>query len=112
MSLFPEENILTKEIESWKGFADSLKSDEDRKLFLKMLNDCQKYALAINANETPFPTEHLIMALLLSQHKMIGWLSRPDLLQKLKPVNPKVEPQEGFNDSTFVMKWKVAGWVL
>ena len=42
--------------ESWRGFADSLKSEEDRKLFLKMLNDCQKYALAINAKEPPFPT--------------------------------------------------------
>jgi hypothetical protein len=40
-----------------------------------MLNDCQKYALAINAKETPFPTEPLIMALLLTQHKMISWLS-------------------------------------
>jgi hypothetical protein len=39
MSLFPEENILTKEIESWRGFADTLESEEDRKLFLKMLND-------------------------------------------------------------------------
>ena len=48
MSLFPEENILTKEIESWRGFADTLKSEEDRKPFLKMLNDCQKYTLAIN----------------------------------------------------------------
>ena len=57
MSLFPEENILTKEIESWRGVADTLKSEEDRKLFLKMLNDCQKYALAINTKETPFPTE-------------------------------------------------------
>ena len=104
MSLFPEENILQKEIESWRGFADSLKSEEDRKLFLKMLNDCQKYALAINAKETPFLTESLIMALMLAQHKMIYWLSRPVLLQKLKPVNPKVEPQEGSNDSTFVMK--------
>ena len=104
MSLFPEENILTKEIESWKGFADSLKSEEAKKLFLKMLNDCQKYALAINAKETPFPTEPLIMALLLSQHKMISWLSRPVLLQKLKPVSHKVEPQKGFNDSSFVMK--------
>ena len=61
MSLFPDEGIDTKEIESWKGFADSLKSEEDRKLFLKMLNDCQKYAVAINAKETPFPTEPLIM---------------------------------------------------
>jgi hypothetical protein len=32
-----------------------------------MLNDCQKYALAINAKETPFPTEPLIMVLLLLQ---------------------------------------------
>ena len=69
-----------------------------------MLNDCEKYALAINAKETPFPTEPLIMALLLSQHKMISWLSRPALLQKLKPISDKVEPQEGFNDSSFVMK--------
>ncbi|HEY9387585.1 MAG TPA: hypothetical protein VIP70_11140 [Nitrososphaeraceae archaeon] len=75
MSLFPNKDIATKEIESWKGFADSLKSEEDRKLFLKMLNDCRKYALAINAKGAPFPTEPLIMALLLSQHKMIKWLT-------------------------------------
>jgi len=75
MSLLPDEDIVTKEIESWKGFADSIKSEEDKNLFLTMLNDCQKYALAINAKETPFLTEPLIMALLLSQHKMIGWLS-------------------------------------
>ena len=75
MSLFPDEDILTKEIESWRGFVDSLKSEEDKSLFLKMLNDCQKYAVAINAKETPFPTEPLIMALLLTQHRIIGWLS-------------------------------------
>jgi hypothetical protein len=69
MSLFPDEDILTKEIESWKGFADSLKSEEDKNLFLTMLNNCQKYALAINAKETPFLTEPLIMALLLTQDK-------------------------------------------
>ena len=54
MSLFPEENTLTKEIESWKGFADTLNSEEDKKLFLKMLNDCQQYALAIKAKENLF----------------------------------------------------------
>jgi hypothetical protein len=74
-TLFPKENIHTKEIESWRGFAESLKSREDKKLFLKMLNDCEKYALAINAKETPFLTEPLIMALLITQHKMISWLS-------------------------------------
>jgi hypothetical protein len=64
----------------------------------------QKYALATNAKETPLPTEPMIMALLLSQHKMIGWLSKQVPLQKMKAVYPKVEPQERFNDSSFVMK--------
>lgn len=81
-TLFPKENIHAKEIESWRGFAESLESRKDKKLFLKMLNDCQKYALAINAKGIPFPTEPLIMALLLTQHKMINWLSEQDLRYK------------------------------
>src|ERR671924_254062 len=76
MSLFPNEDILTKEIESWKGFANSLSSTEDRKLFTSMLNDCYKYAAAINTKGQPFPAESLIMALLLSEHKMIDWLTK------------------------------------
>ncbi|MGB7956815.1 MAG: hypothetical protein WCF23_22810 [Candidatus Nitrosopolaris sp.] len=70
MSLFPNEDILIKEIESWKGFADSLPDEEDRKMFMKMLNNCYKYAKAINAKAQPFPAEPVIMALLFSQHKM------------------------------------------
>ncbi|HEY9387842.1 MAG TPA: hypothetical protein VIP70_12445 [Nitrososphaeraceae archaeon] len=54
MSLFPNEAVATKEIESWKGFADSLQSEEDRKLFLKVLNGCFKYAIAITAKGQPF----------------------------------------------------------
>jgi hypothetical protein len=50
MSLFPNEDILTKEeIESWKSFGDGLSSKDDRDLFKDMLNDCCKYAAAINA---------------------------------------------------------------
>jgi hypothetical protein len=34
MSLFPNEDILTKEIESWRSFVDNLFSEEeDRDLF-------------------------------------------------------------------------------
>jgi hypothetical protein len=84
MSLFPEEDILTKEIESWRGFADGLKSEEDKKLFLDMLEKCQKYAVAINARGRPFPTEPLIMALLLEQHKMINWLQKEIPIAKHK----------------------------
>ncbi|HKG30771.1 MAG TPA: hypothetical protein VKA91_05825, partial [Nitrososphaeraceae archaeon] len=74
MSLFPKEDILTKEIESWKSFGNSLSSIENRELFNNMLNHCYKYAAAINAKGEPFPAEPLIMALLLSQHKTIDWL--------------------------------------
>ena len=75
MSLFPNQDVTTKEIQSWKGFADSLNSQEYKELFNKMLNDCYKYAEAIDAKgKEPFPTEPLIMALLLSQNKMIEWL--------------------------------------
>jgi hypothetical protein len=73
LSLFPNNHILTKEIESWKCFADGLSSKEDRELFKTILNDCYKYASAtINAKGQLFPSELLIKALLLlSQHKMI-----------------------------------------
>jgi hypothetical protein len=75
LSLFPEEDILTKEIESWQGFAERL-SEEDRTTFTKMLNNCYKYSKAINAKGKPFPTEPVIMALLFSQHKLIPWLEK------------------------------------
>jgi hypothetical protein len=74
MSLFPNEDILTKEIESWKGFADSLPAEEDRKTFTKMLNDCYRYAKEINVKGQPFPAEPVIMAMLFSQHKIIELL--------------------------------------
>jgi hypothetical protein len=61
MSLFPNQDVTTKEIQSWKGFVDSLNSQEYKELFNKMLNDCHKYAAAAKGKE-PFPTEPLIMA--------------------------------------------------
>jgi hypothetical protein len=90
MSLFPNEDILTKEIESWKAFVDSLSSKEDRELFKTMLNDCYKYSAAINAKGEPFPAEPLIMALLLSQHKMIDWLT-VQISKHESPVNNKIK---------------------
>jgi hypothetical protein len=89
MSLFPNEDILTKEIELWRSFVGSLSSTEDRDLFSNMLNDCYKYAAAINAKGEPFPTEPLIMALLLSQHKMIDWLRQ--LVLKHESDNKEVK---------------------
>jgi hypothetical protein len=87
MSLFPNEDIITKEIESWKGFVDSLPA-EDRKTFMKVLNDCYKYSKAINVKGEPFPTESLIMALLFSQHKLIEWLEGRISKGKTSVLNP------------------------
>ncbi|MDQ3971269.1 MAG: hypothetical protein M3227_06240 [Thermoproteota archaeon] len=55
-----------------------------------MLNDCYKYAAAINANGEPFPAEPLLMALLLSQHRMIDWLR--EFISKYKSL--KIEIKE------------------
>ena len=67
MSLFPNEDVLTKEeIESWRSFVDSLSSSEDRELFETMLNDCYNYPAAINAMGEPVSAEALLMTLLLS----------------------------------------------
>lgn len=48
MSLFPDNDVLTREIETWRGFIDKLPSDEDKAILTKLLNDCYKYSLAMN----------------------------------------------------------------
>jgi hypothetical protein len=58
-----------------------------------MLTDCYKYAAAINAKGEPFPAEPLIMALLLSQHKMIDWLTKR-ISKHESPVNNNKGIQE------------------
>ena len=49
MSLFPDEDILTREIESWRGFIDKLPNDEDKVVFTKLFNECYKYSVAMNS---------------------------------------------------------------
>ena len=65
--------ILQKVIEAWKSFEYSLKED-DRILFNKMLNECQKeeYAKAFNAKGEYNSAESLFMALIFEQQKMIS----------------------------------------
>ena len=77
------ENILTKEIESWSKFEYALR-EEDRLLFNKMVNECQKeeYAKAFNAKGEYNSAESLFMSLIFQQQKMIGQLI--DTLSKYK----------------------------
>lgn len=78
MTLFPNEDTLTQEIESWIGFADALR-EEDRVLFLRMLNECFQYTSSINSKGDYFSTESLLMSLVFVQHKIINWLINRNL---------------------------------
>jgi hypothetical protein len=85
MSLFPDKDILPKEIASWEGFAYSLRG-EDRELFDRMLEDCHRYAAAVNAKGEPFPAEALLMAVMFSQQKTISRLA--EHIKKIEDKKP------------------------
>jgi hypothetical protein len=89
MSLFPDEDVLIKEIETWRGFMDKLPSEDDKVIMTKLLDECYKYAVAINNHDHPFPAEPVIMALLLSQHKLIN---------QLKSIIQPKQTNNEFND--------------
>jgi len=73
MILFPNEDILAQELESWRGFADALR-EEHRTLFLCMLDECYQFIDSINSKGEYFSTESLLMSLVFVQHKIINWL--------------------------------------
>ena len=64
---------IIEELDSWGHFAGALRA-EDRTLFKEMLRLCYEYFPAMQARESPFPSEALFMSLLLMQHKTITWL--------------------------------------
>ena len=70
-----ENNVLAKEIESWSNFEYSLR-EEDRILFSKMLNECQKeeFSNAFNAKGEYHSTESLFLALIFQQQKTLSQL--------------------------------------
>jgi hypothetical protein len=73
LALFPYEDILTKEIQSWNGFAEALR-DEDRTIFLRMLEQCYQYVDSINSKGEYYSTESLLTSLVFVQHKIVNWL--------------------------------------
>ncbi len=73
MSIFPKDDLLAKEIESWRVFSDSLRK-EDREIFNKMIRQCYKHITAINVKGEPYTTESLMMSLILTQQQMIEFL--------------------------------------
>ena len=73
MSLFPDDDLLAKEIQSWKSFGDSLRL-EDRIFFDKMIHQSYRYLESINVKGESYATESMMLSLILIQHKMINFL--------------------------------------
>jgi hypothetical protein len=65
---------IIEELDSWGHFAGALRA-EDRELFKEMLRLCYEYFPAMQARESPFPSEAFFMSLLLMQHKTVMWLA-------------------------------------
>ncbi len=61
-------------LDSWRRFADAL-PEEDRARFAQLIQTCSRYFPAIQARDSAFPDEALIMCLLLAQRKAIVWLT-------------------------------------
>jgi hypothetical protein len=71
-----DDNILAKEIESWKGFEYALRQP-NATLFNKMLTEClenEEYAAAFKTKGPQDSVESLFMALIFQQQKMISKL--------------------------------------
>jgi hypothetical protein len=67
---------LPKKLRLDVALSISFPSDKDKAVLTKLLESCYKYSLAMNEHfqEHPFPSEALITALLLEQHKLIDKL--------------------------------------
>lgn len=76
-NLFPYDNIITKEIDSWKSYADCLRK-QDRKLFYEMLNSCYKYSPAITVQGKEYSTTSALMSILLEHHKDLLYRTKID----------------------------------
>ena len=72
----PEDNMLEKEIDSWKGFEYALRQP-NATLFNKMLTEClenKEYVAALKSKGPRDSAESLFMALIFQQQKMISKL--------------------------------------
>jgi hypothetical protein len=71
-----DNDLVKKEIESWKGFEYALRKPNSS-LFNKMLKEClenEEYAEAFKSKGSQFSAESLFMALIFQQQKMISGL--------------------------------------
>ena len=76
MNVISDDDILAREIESWKGFEYALRQP-NATLFNKMLTEClenEEYAATFKSKGPQVSAESLFMVLIFQQQKMISKL--------------------------------------
>jgi hypothetical protein len=76
MNVIADDDILAREIKSWKGFEYALRQP-NATLFNKMLTEClenEEYAAAFKTKGPQDSVESLFMVLIFQQQKMISKL--------------------------------------
>jgi len=76
MNIISDDDVLTNEIQSWKGFEYALRQP-NATLFNKMLTEClenEEYAAAFKTKGPQDSAESLLIALIFQQQKMISKL--------------------------------------
>jgi hypothetical protein len=69
-----DNDLVTKEVEAWKGFEYALRKPNSS-LFKQMLNECLENEEYVEAfKRAPYSAESLFMALIFQQQKMISKL--------------------------------------
>ena len=71
------DEILKEEIKTWNNFGEALRLN-DRRLFFRMLKECQIYESGAAAKGSIMSTESLLMSIIFSQQKLIKDLLNAD----------------------------------
>lgn len=66
-------NLLKDEIESWKPFTDALRA-EDREMLKDLIEECWRYASAIESSKKKYLVEPFFLTILLILEKKVRLL--------------------------------------
>jgi len=69
----PTPRLLKDEIESWKPFIDALRAEE-RSIVKDLIEQCWRYASAIESSKKTYLVEPFFLTILLIQEKRIRFL--------------------------------------
>jgi hypothetical protein len=78
------------EIDKWKGFRNSLASEEEREAFDELTDMCRKYASESSCATNPIIFEPMALSILLSQQQKIRSLEK-----RLKAVTQPTNERTG-----------------